>query len=449
MKKIMLINAMLIPFLMSGTLFFFSNLNDKGLIPASAEIDSGIWYVSTAGNDGGSCSTTTDPCATINAAIGKAVTGDTIYVEVGKYSIASGNEVVLVDKSVALSGGWDSTFTVQKGISIVDGQNTRRGITISSGSTVTITSFSFQNGNNGIAAGLFNAGSLTIQNSYIRDNTSGRGMINDYGAVMTMIGCTVSGNYVADQGGGIWNFSELTLIRTVVKGNTATSVGGGIHSVSGRLTLINSIVSDNTSAGGGAMDVGSSSELRLYNSTIINNSATYWSGGVACISCNIIIQNTIIADNHAGQNMGAEQDCTGSISSSGYNLIGNTAGCSFAPTTGDILNASPQTVPLGNYYALLSTSPAIDAGNPDGCNDDLGNPIVDDQRGSPRPMDGNNDGISRCDIGAYELDPNNPVRQLFLPVVVRAPVGLTGFVTMNGTPAPGAPLDLRFYDADN
>ena len=51
-------------------------------------------------------------------------------------------------------------------------------------------------------------------------------------------------------------------------------------------------------------------------------------------------------------------------------------------------------------HALLAGSPAIDAVLD--CTDFAGNPVITDQRGSPRFIDGNGDGTSLCDIGSFE-----------------------------------------------
>jgi hypothetical protein len=64
------------------------------------------------------------------------------------------------------------------------------------------------------------------------------------------------------------------------------------------------------------------------------------------------------------------------------------------------------------YHPLLPGSPAIDAGNPAGCTDHLGNLLNSDQRGVAR--------VGRCDIGAYEYDlGNDPLAYTFLPAIFR------------------------------
>jgi hypothetical protein len=59
---------------------------------------------------------------------------------------------------------------------------------------------------------------------------------------------------------------------------------------------------------------------------------------------------------------------------------------------------------------LLPGSPAIDAGD---CT--LGPKPTTDQRGFPRLVDGNNDGVVACDIGAYELLTSTNVVAALLP----------------------------------
>jgi hypothetical protein len=111
------------------------------------------------------------------------------------------------------------------------------------------------------------------------------------------------------------------------------------------------------------------------------------------------IKNSIVAGNWAAAS-GPDCKAWGSISSAGYNLIGNNSDCSFSTTTGDIVGTSvnpvnPKLAPLqdngGSTFtdALISGSPAIDAGNPATC-------LSTDQRGVARPVGG------KCDMGAYE-----------------------------------------------
>ena len=93
-------------------------------------------------------------------------------------------------------------------------------------------------------------------------------------------------------------------------------------------------------------------------------------------------------------------------------MIGILAGtCIFTgDTTGHITNVDPLLGPLANNggptstHALLGGSPAIDAGNPS----DVGGAFSCfpfDQRGMPRPADGDGNEVPICDMGAFELQP--------------------------------------------
>ncbi|HEY5670615.1 MAG TPA: hypothetical protein VIS10_11500, partial [Anaerolineales bacterium] len=83
----------------------------------------GPWYVAPGGDDINDCLGIGSPCATINGALAKVgfTAGDTIFVATGTYT-SSTSEVVMINKSVTLSGGWDVAFTTQNGMSTIDGE---------------------------------------------------------------------------------------------------------------------------------------------------------------------------------------------------------------------------------------------------------------------------------------------------------------------------------------
>jgi hypothetical protein len=297
-------------------------------------------------------------------------------------------------------------------------------------------------------------GGLTISNGY-------GGIWND-GGTLTLNNLTVSGNSAGGQGGGIVNSNggTLTLNNSTISNNHVfgglSYGGGGISNQGATLTINNSTISGNdtqdvdSTYGGGIVNLGT---LTLNNSTVSRNSASSFfdpacGGGIAHLGGTLAVRNTIIAGNMAG----VAPDLCGSLSSSGYNLIGNAQGGSgFDPT--DLLNVNPLLGVLQNNggptftHALLPGSPALNAGDPD----QLGTP---DQRGVVR-SGGVNIGAYQASASAFVLSAPDTV-QAGVPfdVTVTAvdpfgqlAAGYTGtvtFATTDGDPGVVLPADYAF-----
>ncbi len=205
------------------------------------------------------------------------------------------------------------------------------------------------------------------------------------------------------------------------------------------LTVTNSTVSGNHAGDGGGLY--SVDAMTVTNSTIADNSATRSGGGIVGA---ISIADTIVAGNRVSSG-GSNPDCAGTPRSLGYNLLGTGAGCSafVDNVNGDLVGTagSPVDARLGPLqdnggptltHALLPGSPAIDAGNPDGCRDDKGNLLTTDQRGAPRPDAAG----AWCDIGAYEYDTAAATPIATPTVTPMAPIMATPTVTVTIHPRP-------------
>lgn len=346
---------------------------------AQSTLAAGPLYIAPSGNDNNDCLSPATACATINKALSEP--GAIINVSTGIYT-GTGTAVVLLNRPVTLLGGWNATFMTQNGLSTINGQGIRRDIDVTNGVSVTIEHFNIQNGFE------FNVGGSGIRN---------------YG-LLTINHSTVSGNYTRN-GGAIFNFGVLSLNNTTVSTNTG-EFNSGIWNGS-TLTLNNSTVSGNTSASSSGIyqEWGT---LTLNNSTVSNNVATSSGGGIVHTTGTVTLRNSIVAGNTAP----SAPDCSGTLNSAGYNLIGDPVDCNFVASPGDQLHVEAKLGGLAGspgYHPLLFGSPAIDAGNPAGCKNSLGVLLNADQRGAPRTR--------RCDIGAYEYD--GPYFPVFLPVIDR------------------------------
>lgn len=269
---------------------------------------------------------------------------------------------------------------------------------------------------------------------------------NFQSGLMVVRRSTLSGNIAhagfADGGGLFATCSHgkhtLALSQSTVSGNRAdarlSSQGGGVYleatidstmSESMGMSVSNSTFSGNATtasaggAGGGgfALAMGGVRSgdvaIDLASSTFTGNSAQGSSasnGGGLLLGASGGTTRTAIRNTIVSGNIGSTQDCSAaqvsggtlSITSQGFNIFGSVTGCPITATTGDLLSTAPMLTPLADNggptftHALLTGSPAINAGNPAGCVDQFGNALQQDQRGMPRVSN------ARCDIGAYE-----------------------------------------------
>ena len=216
--------------------------------------------------------------------------------------------------------------------------------------------------------------------------------------------------------GGISADNGFSLANSTVNDNTGSSGPGGMRIVGGG-TIINSTISGNHGTEGAG--IWTNQGLSITNSTIVSNTAagtggsiflTGNGGGIYFLGQSGVVDlvNTIIANN---QSDAGSPDCSGPLTSLGYNLISASSGCAITATVGDKFNVNARIRPLADNggftqtHALLSESPAINAGSNTVC-------PASDQRDVIRPQGG------ICDIGAYEFE--FPYK-IYLPLIYKSP----------------------------
>ena len=228
--------------------------------------------------------------------------------------------------------------------------------------------------------------------------------------------------------------SDLRLNQTTLSGNEVdiveadpdpplrgTGYGGAVFTEQvAKAHVVNSTLSGNTARTGGGAVYHTGSDASYSNATVALNVAG--SGGGLAGSGTSTAVNSIFAGNTAT----AGPDCSGSIQSGGYNLLGDSAGCVLNedPATSRI-DVDPKLGPLADnggatltHAVLDNFSPAAGSASPATPGSGSGACETTDQRGVARP------GGQRCDIGAYESP--------YLPAPPLSCNGLTA--TINGTP---------------
>jgi hypothetical protein len=213
----------------------------------------------------------------------------------------------------------------------------------------------------------------------------GGGLFNTQGP-MTVSNSTLEDNSAANSGGGIFNASNpfappgtLTVSNSTLESNSADLMGGGIDNDGGILMITESTLSANSAIqGGGLLNHGTAT---LISSTLAGNRAMVFGGGIANVTFSgglLSLSNTIVASNVSSL-PDAGPDISGVVdSASSYNLVsvqddslvGISNGVNHNLTGGAFNPLLARLSPLGDYggatqsFALLPTSPALNAGDP-------------------------------------------------------------------------------------
>ncbi len=228
-------------------------------------------------------------------------------------------------------------------------------------------------------------------------------------------------------------------------GGGGAGLGGAIFNEAGTLSIINSTISGNTAQGGngggypattsagcgfGAGVFNHDGTVTVLNSTFTGNTVSVGTGGTPSKAggavynlqqsgtATLTLRNTILANSVGGSDA---TNNAGTVTGD-HNLVETSTGLPGGVVS---LTSDPQLGSLANNggltftHALLSGSPAIDAGDDSAC-------PATDQRGDIRPQDGNSDSIIHSDIGAYEVpSPPTDIALSSSTVLENQPVGTT------------------------
>lgn len=244
--------------------------------------------------------------SSIQAAIDAAQSGDTIHVRPATY-----NENLIIGAATA------TPLTLKGNGATVDGRSLAASVLdVKTGHSVTIEGLTFTHGKAKTGGGIHNeGGTVALSDCRIDDNTAtgamkaGGGISNELDSAMTVRDCRIDDNHATGsngRGGGIINAGTLTLKNTLVSNNTAVR-GGGIANNTGAntatnpasITLSDSPITGNIATdGAGGMSNGGNASLR--NSPIRDNTGGEVGGvGNGNAGFTMTLTNSPVTDNVA------------------------------------------------------------------------------------------------------------------------------------------------------
>ncbi|MCL4560496.1 MAG: right-handed parallel beta-helix repeat-containing protein [Chloroflexi bacterium] len=349
------------------------------------------WVVTSLGDNSPWSICTAGDC-TLRAAINAASNGDTITFApsvIGTIHLITGYGGMTIDKDLTIDGPGAFNLTVSGS---------------GGGADMNISVFTVKTGASLKLSGL----SITFG-----WNLSGGGILVHPGGTLTVDQCSFFDNYSREDGGVLYNHGTVTITSSYFGENYAGTseeegYGGAIcNNEDGVMSITNSTIAHNGAIVGGAID--NMGSLTIVNSTIIDNGALDTGGVFNEVDYGGIatLKNVLLADNANG-------NCSGIFTPESTNNLSTDGTCSpgFKQVSSEALELGAQTgIPA--YFPLNDGSAAIDAGANDGC-------PPNDETGKPRPLDGDQNGVATCDVGAFEAWPPHYFdNAIYLPNVAR------------------------------
>jgi putative cofactor-binding repeat protein len=336
--------------------------------------------------------------SSIQQAINAAGNGDTVLVFPGSYhEILSFQQKAITVRAEQGPRVTEVFLEGQNRIVFLDGDSTLTGFTIHGGRA---------RAGGGIL--VTQGAQATIQGNVIENNTAEKG------------------TGFAGLGGAIEieQNSEAVITDNVIRGNRAEGDAEGYYGYGGAIdvedgstaTVTNNLFVDNqASSAGGAISLrdaaGSPSPVVIANNTLVGNRAgregpnPFSVGGGLSVDVDslAVIRNNAVTDNSAAFEGGGIYFFANNLNNVTYesndfdaNLPDDCAGVTESKCTGGQLFLPPLYLDPGRgLFDLRSDSELIDRGVASGA-------PADDIAGRPRPVDGELDGLSDADIGAYE-----------------------------------------------
>ncbi len=267
-------------------------------------------YVAPTGNDSGSCTNPAAPCRTVQYAVNQATAGDEVLIATGVYTPGGQGQVVLLNKSVTLRGGYTTadwqTFDPVANPTILDGGGTARVIRITGGVSPVVEGLHLRAGHADYGGGvLIEAGSPVLQRNRLYNNMAilNGGGVYIAGGEPVLENNLFYGNVAAvGRGGGLYVAGGAPLLQhNTLYGNEADERGGGVYLAAGTPRIGATIIVSNTAGQGGGVYGGGGSPLLDYNDVWANVGGDYGgsvSAGSHSTSTNPLFVDAMAADFH-------------------------------------------------------------------------------------------------------------------------------------------------------